>query len=97
MLKELIYEWTGIPIQHQTLSFGGNRLEDQKTLRDHGVQQDSTINVAKSRGNESPSATEIGRHTTMGPLELDHFGYLLGKMVNTFRQGKEPQEEVTRI
>lgn len=96
-MKESVYEWTGIPIQHQRLAFGGMRLEDGKKLRDYKIQQDSTINIVRSRGDESSPGTEIGWRPIMTALELDHYAFLFGRVVNNFRHGKETPSEVAKM
>ena len=89
-----MYEWTGISLQHQRLVFAGRNLEDHKTLSDYKVYEDCTIGVVRVRGaGESHVRVRDGSSKVMNILELDHFGYLLGKLINEFRNEKEPPEE----
>jgi Ubiquitin family len=92
----MMYEWTGISIRHQKIIFSGQQLEDHKTLSEYNVQLDSTLNVLRIRG-----AGEIGfgglagtRRGAMNELELNHFGFILGKIVEAFCQHKLPHELV---
>ena len=95
VLKEMMYEWTGISLQHQRLVFAGRHLEDHKTLSDYKVYGDCTIGVMRVRGpGESQVKSNDGWNKMMSVLELDHFAYLLGKMIQEFREDKQPPEEV---
>ena len=90
-----MYEWTGISLQHQRLVFAGRHLDDQKTLADYKVYEDCTIGVVRVRGASEPIVQERDSWgNVMNVLELDHFGYLLGKLIKEFREEKEPAEEV---
>jgi hypothetical protein len=94
----MMYEWTGISLQHQRLVFAGRYLEDHKTLSDYKVYEDCTIGVVRVRGaGENPVKLKDGWDQIMSVLELDHFGYLLAKLINEFREEKEPQEEVMQF
>jgi len=95
VLKEMMYEWTGISIQHQRLVFAGRHLDDNKTLSDYKVYEDCTIGVVRVRGaGENQVRTNDGWSKVMSVLELDHFGYLLGKLMQEFREDKQPPQEV---
>ena len=90
----MMYEWTGISIRHQKIVFSGQQLEDHKTLSEYNIQRDSTLNVLRVRG-----AGEVGvcdaagnRRGAMNEMELNHFGYLMGKVVDMFRHQKLPHE-----
>ena len=90
-----MYEWTGISLQHQRLVFAGRHLEDHKTLSDYKVYEDCTIGVVRVRGpGENPVKLKDGWSKVMSVLEIDHFGYLLAKLINEFRDEKGPEEEV---
>ena len=44
-VKQKISEKEGVPADTQRLIFGGKQLEDNKTLSDYNVQQDSCLHV----------------------------------------------------
>ena len=90
-----MYEWTGISMHHQRLVFAGRHLEDHKTLSDYKVYEDCTIGVVRVRApGDNPVKLKDGWRKVMSVLEIDHFGYLLAKLINEFREEKEPQGEV---
>jgi hypothetical protein len=99
VLKEMMYEWTGISIRHQKIIFSGQQLEDHKTLSEYNIQRDSTISVLRVRGAGEAGAGGLAdnRCLAMNELELNHFGYLLAKVVDTFRQLKLPHEQVSTL
>jgi hypothetical protein len=83
VLKEVMYEWTGISLQYQRLVFAGRHLEDHKTLSDYKVYEDCTIGVVRVRGpGDNPVKLKDGWSKVMSVLEIDHFGYLLAKLIN---------------
>ena len=91
----MMYEWTGISLQHQRLVFAGRNLEDHKTLSDYKVYEDCTIGVVRARGaGETSTKVKNGWGKIMNVLELDHFGYLLGKLIKEFREEEQPPDEV---
>lgn len=96
VLKEMMYEWTGISIQHQKISFHGRHLDDNdKTLEDYEIYNDCTVAVMRVRGGgENILVPRVGWSFIMNPMELDHFGYLLGKIVKMFSQKGLPHREV---
>lgn len=92
VLKEKMYQWTGIPLRHQKLVFEGRPLEDHKTLSDYRVYRECIIGVLRVRDEEAPYRPR--RDRVMNALELDHYGYLFGKTVRGFRAEDEPPAEV---
>lgn len=44
-IKSKIWEMEGIPTNMQIISFGGNRLEDDRTVKDCGIQHESTLTL----------------------------------------------------
>ena len=44
-IKAKITEKEGIPAEQQRLIFGGQQLEDAKTLEDYGVDEDDTFHL----------------------------------------------------
>ena len=96
-LKELMYEWTGVPIRYQRLVFGGRHLEDHKTVVECDIRENSTISLMRHRGVAEGSKSESSRRELIGALELDHFAYLLGKTLQMFREGVDPHDEVPRV
>jgi ubiquitin C len=55
-IKAKITEKEGIPAEQQRLIFGGQQLEDAKTLEDYGVDEDDTFHlVLRLRGGLPPS------------------------------------------
>lgn len=93
ILKYAIYRRTGIPIGHQRLKLGGGRLEDHRMLSEYHIREDSMIFLTRVRGSD-PSRSDTKWSTTMTPLELGHYGYLLGKVTELFLQEKHPHMEV---
>jgi len=89
-----MYEWTGISIRHQKIIFSGQQLEDNKTLSEYNIQRDSTLNVLRVRGAGEVGVCDVAgnRRGAMNEMELNHFGYLLGKVVDAFRHQKLPHE-----
>jgi len=54
-IKAKITEKEGIPAEQQRLIFGGQQLEDAKTLEDYGVDEDDTFHlVLRLRGGLPP-------------------------------------------
>jgi len=96
VLKEMMFEWTGISIPHQKLLFGGTALEDlDKTLSEYNIYPDCTITVMRVRGGiENVGRERVGWKASMSELELDHFAYLLGKIGKMFSQNELPHREV---
>jgi hypothetical protein len=96
VLKELMYELTGIPVRKQRLQFNGQQPDDEKTFPENNIFQEMTLLFSSQRfyGAANPSTTQVGTNDRMGTLELDHFGYLFCKVAKQFRQGEEPHREV---
>jgi Ubiquitin family len=96
VLKEMIYEWTGISIRHQKIAFAGQNLEDLKTLSEYDIHRDCTISVTRIRGGgETVASHGVGYKEVMNELELDHYGYLMEKIIEVFRQDEvSPHYEV---
>jgi Ubiquitin family len=70
-LKSAISNWNGIPIRQQTLMFRGRVLPDGIRLTDYnGIK--CIIQVSRPG---------VEWHPIMEPLELDHFGWLLARVV----------------
>jgi large subunit ribosomal protein L40e len=44
-IKQDIFEQQSIKVEDQRLVFGGKQLEDDKTLRDYGVENGSTMHL----------------------------------------------------
>ena len=50
-IKKKITEIEGIPVEQMRLVFNGKQLEDANTIRDYGIECDSTIHlVLRLRG-----------------------------------------------
>jgi hypothetical protein len=91
----MMYEWTGISLQHQKLIFAGRHLQDDKILADYKVYEDCTIGVIRVRGaGDGAVKSRDGWGGVMSVLEMDHFGYLVGKLIKMFREEDEPPTEV---
>ena len=57
-LKEIISaQREDCPVESQMLISGGKKLDDEKSLADHGIQDGSTIYVGKKPGTATPSKT----------------------------------------
>jgi hypothetical protein len=95
ILKEKMYQWTGIPLRHQRLMFGARCLDDHRTLDDYRVFRDCTISVVRIRDEETSAGG--GLRQVMNVIELDHYGYLFGKVVRQFRGEEEPPAEVCDV
>ena len=95
VVKEMMYEWTGISLRYQKLFFAGIPLEDHRKLSEYKLYDDCTINVVRIRGGGDTVANSgIRSRGYMSDLELDHFGYLLDKIVRTVRDAGPPHQEV---
>ena len=96
MLKKVIYSWTGIPPTYQVLSFHGAQLDDDISLSEYKEPQKCIIHVARIGGSDGQRHDSQWNqwHPIMGSLELDHFRYLLEKIVKEFSDGKQSHEEV---
>jgi hypothetical protein len=94
-LKEAIYRRSGMPIHCQRLRLGGERLEDQRVLFDYHIRDDCVITLTRIGGCRDFPRSNTEWPTVMTPLELDHYGYLLGKISEQFRQEKQPHTEVS--
>ena len=96
VLKEMMFEWTGVPIGRQRLRLAGYTLENHKALSDYALNGDCTIScTARICGDIDVSLRHgQGWPPRMQHLELDHYHYLLEKVNNIFRLGGEPHKEV---
>ena len=92
VLKELVYKWTRMSTRKQGLNSADGGL-DHEALSAYRAQHVRRINFPRSRDDVSKSGEDWD--AIMGTLELDHYGYLLEKVVKLFRRGEEPHEEVT--
>jgi hypothetical protein len=94
-LKKVISRWTGIPTLEQKLFFHGTMLQDDMTLSDLKQKEHFVIQVLRTSGKKNPADPDW--HPIMGFWELDHFGYLLGKVGKMFFNGDEPHTEVNSV
>jgi hypothetical protein len=91
-LKQIISRWTGMPSLEQKLYFHGSMLQDDMTLSDLKQNEHLTLHVLRTSGKRN--SPDFDWHPIMGFWELDHFGYLLGKVGKLFHNGEEPHLEV---
>jgi hypothetical protein len=59
-LKSLIQKQDGMPADQQRLNFGGNRLENGRTLSDYNIREESTIHIVLPLREGGPGNTEMG-------------------------------------
>jgi len=71
-LKKMIEEKQGIPLEHQRIIFNGDKLEDEKSLEDYNIVQDTTLHLvafqqgrhaARSLMNRVPTNSKHGPST----------------------------------
>jgi hypothetical protein len=93
-LKEEIFGWSRVPIRQQILTWRDEYLADEKSLQDYDIPFDGTLSVSRI----SKTIARAPRwNVIMSSLELDHYSYLLKKVVKLFRAMKEPQDDVLQI
>jgi hypothetical protein len=64
---------------------------DDKSLQEYAIPFDATITVSKI---SKAIALSPRWNLVMSPLELEHYSFLLKKVVRMFRGDKEPQDDV---
>jgi hypothetical protein len=94
-LKDAIRKRKSSPIHHESQKFAA----DGKQESDRMKFSDRLLN--RIRGNRTPvskkeslSTLDTAMTLPMRDLELDHFGYLLGKIVRIYQKGDDPHKDV---
>lgn len=91
-LKDAIHKQKSGPIQPQRpkiVTEGKRRVRFVDSLP-NGVGDNPTAVPKK----ESISTSDTAMSLRMNQLELDHYGYLLGKIVRSYQKGIDPPKEV---
>ena len=93
-MKDAIHKQKSDP-HHQDQKFvvDGKQESDRTKFADrlpNGIRNSSNP-VSKKESLATPDTT---MNLRMGHLELDHYGYLLGKIVRIYQKGDDPHKEV---
>lgn len=91
--KDGIHKQKSSPIHHQNRKVDTNEGIDRTKVIDR-LPNDVHGNPSPNSREESLSTPDATANLRMGHLELDHYGYLLGKIVRIYLEGDNPYKEV---
>ncbi len=94
-LKDTIRKRKTSPILPQNQNIvTDEKVHSEKPKSAHRLSNGIATNLAWVSKKESLSTLDTGFNPRMGHLELDHYGYLLGKIARLYGKGENPHKEV---
>ena len=94
-MKDAIHKQKSGPIHHENQKFvADKKQESDRTKFSHRLLNGIRDNPTPISKKESLSTPDTAMTLPMRDLELDHYGYLLGKIVTLYQKGDDPHKEV---